>query len=185
MLLSVLFLPGTFLHEVSHFFMAHLLRVPVGKMSLTPHIEEKSILMGSVSIAKTDIVRRFLIGVAPFVVGIGIICGGLFFLISSQEPLSNIWTVLLLCYIIFEIGNTMYSSKRDLEGAVELLLIVGSVLLTLLLLGIPVYDFVIWGFSYYEVQQTFRIGSVFLLAPIVIDIVIILLFLGVRKLSKG
>ena len=35
-LFSILFLPGVFLHELSHFLMAKILHVPTGKASLIP-----------------------------------------------------------------------------------------------------------------------------------------------------
>ena len=63
--LAILFLPGTFIHEVAHFLTALVLLVPVGQPEFLPEaIEGNKIKLGSVPIAKTDPLRRFLIGIA-------------------------------------------------------------------------------------------------------------------------
>ena len=74
-LFAILFLPGTFIHEISHFLAALFLLVPVGKLELIPRFKEEGggVDLGSVAIAKTDPVRRFLIGIAPVVFGLSII----------------------------------------------------------------------------------------------------------------
>ena len=51
---SVIFLPGTFVHELSHFLFALFLLVPVGEVDLVPTIEEGNVKLGSVAIGKTD-----------------------------------------------------------------------------------------------------------------------------------
>src|SRR3989344_5460758 len=74
-LFAILFLPGTFIHEISHFLAALFLLVPVGNLELIPKFKEEGggVDLGSVAIGKTDPIRRFLIGVAPFVFGLFII----------------------------------------------------------------------------------------------------------------
>lgn len=138
-LLAILFFPGTFIHEFAHLFMAVLLRVPTGALDLFPRLEEKArldssarqgVTMGSVEIAKTDSIRRFLIGVAPLLVGLGIIFGILWHI---ELGLENKWLLVLVGYILFVIANTMFSSKRDMEGMVPL--IVAAVVVTGLLYG--------------------------------------------------
>ena len=70
--LTALFLiPGTTLHELSHWFTAELLQVATGKIELWPKADEASgIKMGSVQIAKVDVFRRTIIGIAPLISGI-------------------------------------------------------------------------------------------------------------------
>ena len=63
-LFSILFFPGTLIHELAHWLMAKLLFVPTSSMEFIPQIQGGSIKLGSVSIAKTDPLRRLLIGVA-------------------------------------------------------------------------------------------------------------------------
>lgn len=106
-LFAVLFFPGTFIHEMSHFLAALFLLVPVGKIELFPERIERGIKMGSVAIEKTDPVRRTLVGVAPIISGLTII------FISTSLTLP-IWVHLI---IVFEVGNTMFSSSEDLKGS--------------------------------------------------------------------
>ena len=53
---AILFLPGTFIHEISHFLAALFLLVPVGEFELIPKFKEGGggVDLGSVAIAKTD-----------------------------------------------------------------------------------------------------------------------------------
>ncbi len=111
---SILFLPGTFFHEISHFLTALFLLVPVGNIELLPEKIEGGLKMGSVPIGKTDPVRRALVGIAPVVFGLCII----FVTTTLSIP---IWAH---AYIAFEVGNTMFSSKKDLEGSWILLLLI-------------------------------------------------------------
>jgi len=129
-LLSWLFLPGTIIHELSHMLIAEVLRVKTGQFNFTPQItsEEKRIRVGSLQVAKTDPIRRTLIGLAPAIVGLVIIfylTNSLLFPLTSQLTIkqfsnSAINQFLLLavyCYSLFIISNTMFSSKKDLEAA--------------------------------------------------------------------
>jgi hypothetical protein len=69
-LFSILFVPGVFLHEASHFVMAKILRVQTGKILLIPKsLSNGHLQMGSVETAQTDIIRDSLIGLAPLIAG--------------------------------------------------------------------------------------------------------------------
>lgn len=69
-LFSLLFLPGVFLHEVSHFVMARLVGVQTGKFSLLPRpLEDGRLQLGYVETASTDLFRDALIGAAPLLTG--------------------------------------------------------------------------------------------------------------------
>ena len=63
---SLLFLPGVFLHELSHFVMAKILRVRTGRFSIFPQsLPDGRLQLGYVETAKSDVVRDSLIGAAP------------------------------------------------------------------------------------------------------------------------
>ena len=67
---ALIFLPGVFLHELSHFLMAKLLGVPTGKFSLIPQAQPNGKLrLGYVETASGGFVRDALIGAAPLVTG--------------------------------------------------------------------------------------------------------------------
>lgn len=69
-LFSILFFPGVFLHELSHFLMAKLLQVQTGKFSVFPTpLHDGRLQMGYVETERTDIVRDSLIGLAPLIAG--------------------------------------------------------------------------------------------------------------------
>ena len=67
---AILFLPGVFLHELSHFVMAKILQVRTGKFSIFPKsLPDGRLQLGSVETAKSDMLRDSLIGAAPLIVG--------------------------------------------------------------------------------------------------------------------
>ena len=137
-LLAILFLPGIFLHEVAHFLMALILFVPVGQIEIKPEIlDDGKVRMGSVPVAKTDFLRRFLIGVAPLLVGVSVIFLGLYYLpLNSYIPAVFAYT--LTAYLVFVVGNTMFMSRSDLEGSWVLLIFILVIVVTFYLLGIRV-----------------------------------------------
>lgn len=174
--LAFLFFPGTVIHELSHALSAGLLGVPVGTMEFVPKIEGPNVKLGSVQIAQTDPIRRFFIGAAPFIFGTAILLGILFFFVKNHL-FTNYYITILVGYAVFEIGNTMFSSKKDMEGALELFITLIVIVIILYLLGIrlPAFnpnEF----FSQPLVQGIFQRGSLFLLAPLVLDAIVILLF---------
>ena len=134
-IMAFLFLPGTVVHEFAHAAFAHALGVYVGEISLLPKIEGKNLKLGSVQVAETDPFRRFLIGAAPVVAGMALIflTLGIFQKFGADFAW---WASLLVYCLIFQIGNAMFSSRRDLEGAVEFLIAVFLVFGILYLFGI-------------------------------------------------
>jgi hypothetical protein len=69
-LFSILFFPGVFLHELSHFVMAKVLGVRTGGFSVIPHsTQEGRLQLGFVETERSDPVRDSLIGIAPLIAG--------------------------------------------------------------------------------------------------------------------
>lgn len=120
-LLSFLLLPGIIIHELAHLLTAAVLLVPVGEIEFLPKVREGSVKLGSVAIGKTDPVRRALIGLAPVAVGISLLWAVSAFYSQTQYELWT-WQTVALIYIVFEVGNTMFSSMKDLEGLIETVL---------------------------------------------------------------
>ncbi len=174
-LLAFIFLPGTFLHEFAHWLVARLLFVSTGQISLLPKLNGNSLRLGSVSVEKTDPFRRLMIGIAPVLIGVGIILTTLFYAFKA-DLFNNYWYILLLGYIAFEIGNTMFSSKKDMEGALGLLLfaLFAGAICYLFGLRIPISSIEAY-FSQSFVLAIFQQGSIYLLFPIIIDTGFILL----------
>lgn len=179
-LFAVAFWPGTFIHEMSHFMAALFLLVPVGKLELLPDIEEKGgAKLGSVAIAKTDPLRRFLIGVAPLIFGLGIIFLLIYF-ISINQFINTWWGYILVGIIIFQIANSMFASKKDLEGAIVLFVLLLVILLILILLGVDVSAFFTNLKFSTKLLEILKMTNLFLLVPIVIDTVFLLLLKQLR-----
>ncbi len=171
--MAFLFFPGTVIHELSHAIMAGLLGVRVGAMEFIPVIEGDRVKLGSVQVAHTDFVRRFFIGAAPFFTGTLLILGLLYYAASNQL-FDNVWITLLIGYAVFEIGNTMFSSKKDMEGAMELLITIAVVTIIIYLLGVRIPAANLDNFfANILVQDILQKGSLFLLVPIVLDLAVI------------
>lgn len=169
-LLSFLFLPGVTLHELSHLLVASILFVPTGEVEFLPEVRGSEVKMGSVAIGKTDPLRRFLIGVAPLLGGLGIIL-----LVTSYFTHPVFWQGALLLFIIFEIANTMFSSKKDMEGALGFLG-AGVVLVILLqVFRIPLVQSLFAWIELPGVNLFFKQASMFLFIALGIDGVSLLL----------
>lgn len=124
-LVTLLLFPGTVIHELSHLFVAEILGVRTGKLTLAPEeIRETGIKAGppasawkrsdwragSVAIAATDPIRRALIGIAPVFTGIASLAA-LSYFIRQNVLISAVYY-----YLLFTISNSMFSSKQDLKG---------------------------------------------------------------------
>lgn len=118
---TTLFFSGTFVHEFAHYLMARILFVKAVSFNMIPHFEESHIRLGSVEIVKTDPLRRLLIGLAPIVLGFAILYGIIWWatgnIIFSQLSKYQLILLALLIYTVFVVSNTMFSSKKDVEGA--------------------------------------------------------------------
>lgn len=172
--LALLFSPGTLLHELAHMLVAALLFVRVGKIELFPYKTEDGIRLGSVVIAHTDPFRRSLIGLAPLFFGTaGIFLAGYYF---SSFPLAPWYlNILLLIFVIFEIGNTMFSSKKDVEGIPALVIVLTLFLVAGYIIGIRIPD-VVWAYiDSARIQAFFQQLSFYMLAPLGINGAILLL----------
>lgn len=147
-LFSLLFFPGVFLHEFSHFVVALLLGVKVGNISLIPRVvtapdrssgqTASRLQLGFVETARTDFVRDSLIGAAPLLAGsLVVVYAGI-----SRLQLDDLWTSIvsgqtaafwtllsdlygqpdfwLWFYLIFTVSSTMLPSASDRRGWITL-----------------------------------------------------------------
>lgn len=177
-LLSFIFLPGVIVHELAHLLMAVVLFVPVGDMEFSPKVIGGTLKLGSVQIEKTDPIRRAMIGFAPFFAGLALIIGIVYFFTANilffQDKGIYLFagSVVAIGYFLFVISNTMFSSKKDMEGAIEIIvaLLIIVILLYLLGLRIPISWILVFLESNMEI---FRKSTLFLLAPIAIDLFIL------------
>jgi len=127
-----LFLPGTLLHEVSHWLTAVLLGVKTRGFSVWPKMKKKGELqMGAVQVDEADPFRFSLIGLAPLLFGsaavllIGqgklelgrlgeaITTGDLNAISWAIERTLSVPDVWLWLYLLFAISNAMLPSASD------------------------------------------------------------------------
>lgn len=178
-ILAIIFLPGTIFHELAHLLFAGVMLVPVGEMNVIPEAEGEGIKLGSVQIGQTDPLRRVIIGLAPVLFGLFFILAALYLVRSADHFIW--WQVLLVLYLVFEIGNTMFSSKRDLEGLIGF----GIAIALVTILVVVVLYFLIPGFlqkillwlSHLNLEAIvafFKITGIYLIVPVVLDLLIIL-----------
>ena len=129
-LVALLYLPGTILHELSHYFFALLLAMHPEEVSILPHIERNHIQLGHVLYRKhrSDFIRPIIVGIAPFF-------GAIAALWTLQSfhlfPGSVWWQTALFGYLILAITANMFSSKQDLIDlvyVVPIFLVAGLVL---------------------------------------------------------
>jgi hypothetical protein len=143
-LMSLLYLPGTIVHELAHLLVAEILRVPTGNISFTPKINEKGdrldAQMGSVEVAKVDPVRKYLVGLAPLFFGLIALYLTVWLFQRFWPQTANYYQqaglIIVSAYLLFSISNNMFSSQKDLEGFWVFALIMGLFLVTLYLVGV-------------------------------------------------
>jgi hypothetical protein len=129
----LVFLPGTLVHELSHWLVAKLLGVRTGRMVIWPQAKRDGTLwLGSVQIARADPVRSSLIGLAPLVSGSLLVAliGAHLQLDALGNALARghwelVWEAMfqslglpdfwLWLYLLFAIANRMLPSPADRE----------------------------------------------------------------------
>lgn len=157
LLYFLIILPGVVIHEVSHLIMAALLGVRAGDLSLRLKMRRKEIQLGSVQVARTDVVRESLIGLAPLIGGSLTILliadfafniplpgqGGpmrrLAYIANHVDVLLRRPNAVLWLYLVFAISNAMLPSPSDRQPWQALGLFVGIVAGAVLFLngGLP------------------------------------------------
>ena len=151
---QIIFLPGVFLHEGSHFLMAKILRVRTGRFSVIPRaLPDGRLQLGFVETAKSDILRDSLIGAAPLIFGTLFVA----FAAVNRLDMDVLWATLrngqfnlfwmgvgilprtqdfwLWFYLVFTVSSTMTPSESDRHAWLELLLSAGVLFAITLLIG--------------------------------------------------
>lgn len=170
--IAMLFLPGTLIHELAHYLMAKILFVHAGEISLLPKIEGDMIKMGSVQIEQTDPVRKLLIGIAPLIVG-STLLGLLYYFSASYIQSYYSWQILIPLIATFEIANTMFSSRKDMEGTLILFIILALIGLVCLIFQISLPSWLVVSIQQVIKLPFFQTLSMYLAIPLAIDLLLI------------
>jgi hypothetical protein len=140
---ALIFLPGVFLHEASHYLVAKLLWVRTGRFSIIPQVQPNGKLrLGYVETVSGGFIRDALIGTAPLVTGILFVAYVAIYQwhmlplwdLIRQSDLIGFWTGLLSVtkaldfwlwfYLTFTISSTMMPSASDRHAWLPLGLLV-------------------------------------------------------------
>lgn len=129
---SIIFLPGTIVHEMSHFFAAAFTGTRTGKIEIFPDItkltklhenhEVRSARLGSVQTQELGLVRGFIVGTAPLFIGLALLIW-----LSSvlRSPLYALRPIdLATLYLFFTIANSLFLSWTDFKHALPLIAVV-------------------------------------------------------------
>lgn len=124
---SLFFLPGTIVHELSHFFAAAMTGARTGKVEIFPEFLDDSKKSGSVALGyvqtqKLNLVQGFIVGVAPFISGLVLLV-----YLASQIPNAyfsgDIATLLFQIYLFFVFANSFFLSWSDVRQVLPLVII--------------------------------------------------------------
>lgn len=194
---SILLLPGVFIHEISHLFMAIMLRVNVKKISLLPEVTKQGkIRLGFVQTTKSDVIRDSLIGLAPFIIGLFMVAYigtqklGFTALVGAtyEANLSKFLVLLknlpemtdfgLWFYLAFAISTTMIPSEADRQSWKIIFLVIAIILAVVIISGLG--DWMLD--NIYPVINKWLLSISFvLMVSILIHLLILIPFWSLRK----
>lgn len=124
---SIFFLPGTIVHELSHFFAAAMTGARTGKIEIFPEFIEESknggsVALGSVQTQKLNLIQGFIVGVAPFVTGLALLVY-LASVIPGSYLNGNYGQLSFQTYLFFVFANSFFLSWSDVRQTLPLLTI--------------------------------------------------------------
>ncbi|MBI2029588.1 hypothetical protein HYT02_04185 [Candidatus Gottesmanbacteria bacterium] len=140
-IVTMLFIPGTAIHEFSHAIVARVLGAEVGDIMLYPHKDKETgeFKAGSCEIEKVDPVRLAIIGVAPTLIGLLLLILIVYYMFSFSPPINDpiqalsslsILSNYFLFLALFMISATMFTSKKDVQ---ELFLVIPAIVIMVIL----------------------------------------------------
>jgi len=152
---AILILPGTIMHELSHWLAARLVGVRTGKVSLLPQMtRDKGLRLGAVDVRGGALWQHTLIGLAPLLVG-SLLTVALALRLVDVEGLrlaaqQGTWEhvaaglrgmlatpdLAIWLYFLFTISDAMFLSASDRAPVQRMLLYFGGLLLILYLFGL-------------------------------------------------
>src|ERR1041385_1159351 len=151
---SIIFLPGVFLHELSHFVLAKILGVRTGRFSILPRpLPDGRLQLGYVETSRSDIIRDSLIGAAPLIVGTLFVAYVAIYHLQMRvlwdafrngqfdlfwlgfRALPRVQDFYLWFYLAFAVSSTMMPSESDRHAWLELVISIGVLVGIALLVG--------------------------------------------------
>ena len=133
---SIIFLPGTIIHELSHFFFAILTGARTGKIEILPEYlsedfedeGQKSVALGYVQTSQLNPLQGFFVGLAPFIAG-SVLLVWFSLLINSSYQQANYPLLSLVLYLFFTVTNSFFPSWVDIKQTLTFIVLIIVVLL--------------------------------------------------------
>lgn len=123
---SVVFLPGTIIHEISHFLAAAATGARTGKIEIFPEFiedildeekEKNHVALGYVQVARLNPIQGFVVGVAPFISGLALLIWLAPMMIGNYHA-GNTLSLILQTYLFFIIANSFFPSWSDIKQTI-------------------------------------------------------------------
>lgn len=177
---SIIFLPGTVIHEISHFLIAALTGARTGKIEIFPEFIEDNendggVALGSVQTQKLNPIQGFLIGLAPFFSGLGL-------LIWLSQPIQDsfftkdYFNFAIYLYLFFVIANSFFPSWADIRQTLPLVALFISTVVIFSLIGISL------NFQISTNTQNFiKNFSQIIFASSIVNIIVYLFLAGLKR----
>lgn len=185
---SIIFLPGTIFHEVSHFLVAAATGAKTGKIEIFPEILEKNweaeetgkgVALGYVQTQNLNPIRGFLVGMAPFILGLAF----LIWLASLLETSFNSGTIKLFLfeiYIFFTVANSFFPSWPDIKQTLPLVIILITAGIVALIFGFQLQ----FKEAQPQIQNLVEILSFALLVSVIVNTLVLGILLIINKIIK-
>ena len=128
---SFIFLPGTIVHEISHFLAAAFTGARTGKIEIFPeYLEEDAdeeergtkVALGYVQTQRLNPIQGFLVGTAPFISGLALLIF-LASLLRASYLSQNYQLLILQGYFFFTIANSFFPSWVDIQQTIPFIVL--------------------------------------------------------------
>ncbi len=182
---SLIFLPGTVIHELSHFLAATATGTRTGKIEIFPEYLEDSVggkrhvALGYVQVASMNPLQGFIVGIAPLVTGI-ILLVWLAPMIVTHYYSGDTLLLFLKTYLFFTVANSLFPSWSDVKQTIPLVIITLIILVIAWFFG---FRFLV-GSSLHTQAILTSISQTLLFSGLLNLVIIGLLFLSSWKLRR-
>jgi len=142
---SIIFLPGTIIHEVSHFLAAALTGARTGKIEIFPEyledeveeVDDRTVALGYVQTQRLNPIQGFLVGTAPFTSGLLLLIL-LSALMQSNYQIGNYKLLLAQGYLFFTIANSFFPSWTDIKHTLTFIILAAVALVVAWFFGFQI-----------------------------------------------
>ncbi len=185
---SIIFLPGTIIHEISHFLAAALTGARTGKIEIFPEYLEdevaegknRTVALGYVKTQHLNPIQGFLVGTAPFISGIALLIF-LASLMQTNYATGNYTLLLAQAYLFFTIGNSFFPSWSDIKQTLTLIILSAITIITAWFFGFQI--FLSPSSQIYGILDSLWMAIMF--SVLLNSVILLLLFLANRILRSG